>query len=193
MSQGWITSTFFHPAIARLSDEQYDALVEQAKRKRGDAAWVLPLGAGVAALVGWLGFSALLIRIVRQVAAPGGPLTQIVTDPATGASRVVTVWPGVPGTGQWWGGSVVVALLLALAAAALCRHALITRSVRSLVNRGGCPFCEFSLVGLKVDVDNAVVCPECGERVFLHEHRIKREDVELFRAPIGAGPRGAHR
>ncbi len=192
MSSSWLTSTFFHPAIARLSDGQYDALVAQAKYKRGDAAWVLPLGAGVGMALGWLGLSAVLMRIVRQVAAPAGPLTQIVTDPATGASRLVTVWPGVAGTGPWWGASVVVAVLLGLAAAAACRFALISGSVRTLVNKAGCPFCEFSLTGLKIDADNGVVCPECGGRVLLHEHRIKREDVELFCAPVGAGPRGAH-
>jgi len=166
------SSLFSVPELAEYSDEEFDRLVWQAKLRRGDAVWVVPMAAGLLAAAAWMGFGALLTYGLKSA----------------GSGLV-----GAPFK-YWLLGNAFVALLTAIAAGACVRWVMIVRSVRRIINRAGCPFCEFSLVGLKVQ-HGWVRCPECGQRVYLHEHKLTPEDLVTEaqkRAPLeGAGPMGA--
>jgi hypothetical protein len=201
---GWFKGLFFHPAIARLSDDQFDHYAQQARARRGDAIWVVPLALGVLAAGAWLLLAGVLIEFVQSAGTLPAPAPQLQVVPGTPgpaqlfggpATQVALVTPVSGAVRAWWGTNVVVALLIAAAVVALAYYALLLASIRALANRGGCPYCEFSLAGLAIGPDNAVTCPECGQRVYLHEHRIKREDIETGAlAPLpGPGPRGAYR
>ncbi len=89
----------------------------------------------------------------------------------------------------------VVAGTVFLAAFFGLRWTMIVRSIHNILNKAGCPFCDFSLVGLKIEMGK-VRCPECGGDVYLHEHRLNPDDLipdSHRNAPIpGAGPRGAY-
>lgn len=162
----------FHPSeLEKVSEEEYQRLVWQARYRRGDAIWVMPLGAGLAAAGVWIGFAWLLTWGFRVLA--GGQMISA-------------------GLKQWWGVNIIVACLFFVAAAMLTRWSMILTSIRIMLNRAACPFCDFSLVGLPI-ANGAVKCPECGETVFLHEHRIHEADIELHRPVPGAGERGAYR
>lgn len=61
-----------------------------------------------------------------------------------------------------------IPLTLTLAAgfltALLARDRLLRRRVRKLIrDRGGCPHCGYRLLGVPVDAELCVVCPECGK------------------------------
>lgn len=62
--------------------------------------------------------------------------------------------------------SVPLTLTLAAGflAAMLVRDRLLRRRVRKLIrDRGGCPHCGYRLLGVPVDAELRVVCPECGK------------------------------
>ncbi len=172
-----LLNDFLPPEIQRLSSDSYDRLHWQAKQRRGDAAWLVPMAIGFGAGVGWM-FIASFMRTIVLAASKSSPM------PLTGPLSNGASWVAL---------NLVVAGLLTLAISVLVRHMMIMRSIRLLLNRAGCPYCDFSLYGLPISPTNSVVCPECGSEVFLHEHRIQREDVEPPKAFGGAGPRGAYR
>lgn len=91
-----------------------------------------------------------------------------------------------PSLREWAVGNLLVGVLISVAVAVAVRWYLLVRSIKRLINRAGCPFCEFSLVGLRIE-HGWVRCPECGQRVYLHEHRLSEEDIltdEERRKPI---------
>lgn len=161
------------PDLSKYSDEEYERLVWQAKARRGDALWVIPTGAGVLAAAVWVALAVLMqmgiMRMGPTVAAPSIMKFGLI--------------------------NAVVALAIAFALGGLVRWIMIVRSIRRIVNKAGCPYCEFSLVGLPVKL-GWVRCPECGQRVYLHEHRLTEEDLipegGWYRPIEGAGPRGAY-
>lgn len=141
-----------YPEFDGYSDEQCRKLLLQARLRRGDAAWVLPLVAAAAAAGFWLFVAAGLVHA----------LAALLGITIVGGNFLLAV-------------AVLVAPVFAAAFVGV-RRAMLVRSVRRLVNRAACPFCEFSLVGLPVRV-NTVRCPECGEKVRLSEHGIRHEDL----------------
>lgn len=164
------------PEVEKYSDEQYERLIIQARIRRGDAIWVLPLAAGIVAAGAWTGASALMAMVLSKSFSPAALASHI-------------------GNFRWIGLNAAVMITLFLAAAVGLRWLMIVRSIRNILNRAGCPFCDFSLVGLKVE-HGRVKCPECGSDVFLHEHRLNADDLipeSQRHAPLpGAGPLGAY-
>lgn len=164
------------PDADKYSDEQYERLVIQARLRRGDAIWVLPLAAGILAAGAWIGVPVLLGYVLNQ-------------------SLAGKVAPMNFGNYSWLALNGVVMVTLFLAASIGVRWMMIVRSIRNIVNKAGCPFCEFSLVGLSVTMGK-VKCPECGSDVFLHEHRLTVDDLipeSQKNAPLaGPGPMGAY-
>jgi ssDNA-binding Zn-finger/Zn-ribbon topoisomerase 1 len=152
------------PQLAAVSAERRQHLIEMAKIRRGEAIWLLPLA--FAAPAGFIMCAALL----SLTAATMGPA------PAGGGFSLF---------------SVAMALLLGALPAfitvfALVRRVMIIRSLRLMLNRTACPYCEFELRGLPLDGET-VRCPECGERSTLHELRVSRTEMqtENQRAPSG--------
>lgn len=173
-------------------DEQVRKLVRQAKFRRGDALWVMPLLAGLAAAAAWgvIGWGIIeMVMFYRQSAANAGNTTGLPT-PAVPLPPMIV--PIVVGCG----------ILAFVAAAVIARYSMVVRSVRFLVNKAGCPYCRFSLVGLTPSAKGGtgakpiVRCPECGQLVSLFDHGIVPQDLvperERYRAYDGAGPMGAY-
>lgn len=169
------------PELDGCTDAECERMVVRAHMRRGDAAWVLPLlvGAGAGVAVVW---GAVILGTILATARSGG-------NPPTHNAEV-TIW--------------AVALTLGLGVLGvlyvLVQRRMIIATLRDLANRAGCPYCEFSLVGL-TPKNNAVKCPECGELVVLHDHGIAREDLlgntlgaraALRAKKHGAGPLGAY-
>ncbi len=183
----FLSSIFQIPELSSYSDDEYDKLVRQAKLRRGDAIWVIPGLAGALAGIAWISVGiAVMVAIKASNAAAAAAVSAAGGIPAAS-----------PSLREWAVGNLLVGVLIAVAAAVAVRWYLLVRSIKRLINRAGCPFCEFSLVGLRVE-HGWVRCPECGQRVYLHEHRLSEEDIltdEQKRAPIkglGAGPMGAY-
>lgn len=65
-----------------------------------------------------------------------------------------------------WGVLFVVGTGLALLGGLVLRDRILRLRVRQLIRRcGSCPNCHYSLLGMRVAGDHAIVCPECGTRV----------------------------
>ena len=144
-----------YPEFDGYTDEQCRKLVLQARLRRGDAAWVMPLLAALGLMIAWtvVGGGVLVLAAHaagRSLPTPSSFMTPILVFQVPGFI-VAYVW---------------------------VRRVMLVRSIRRMVNRAVCPFCEFSLRGLPVKV-NAVVCPECGQRVQLSAHGIRKEDLDL--------------
>lgn len=162
-----------------LTDAECERLVVRAKLRRGDAAWVLPLAAGVVAGAVVCAVGVVVGGLVVAARSPMGLVS--------GEAKTLI-----------WAASLAGAVAVLTLVFAVVQRWLLLGTLRDLANRAGCPFCEFSLVGL-TPVRGAVKCPECGEVVLLHEHRIQPEDL-LGRTPgarrggkvLGAGPLGAY-
>ena len=183
----FLSSIFHIPELSSYSDDEYDKLVRQAKLRRGDAIWVIPGLAGALAGIAWIGIGiAVMLAIKASNAAAAAAMSA--------AGGIPAASPSLRG---WAVGNLLVGVLISVAVAVAVRWYLLVRSIKRLINRAGCPFCEFSLVGLRVE-HGWVRCPECGQRVYLHEHRLSEEDIltdEQKRKPIaglGAGPMGAY-
>lgn len=175
------------PELSSYSDDEYDKLVRQAKLRRGDAIWVLPGLAGILVGMAWIGVGIGVMLAIKASNAAAAVA-------AAGVGGIPAATPSMRGLAI---GNLLVGVLIAVAVAVAVRWFLLVRSIKRLINRAGCPFCEFSLVGLRVE-HGWVRCPECGQRVYLHEHRLSEEDIltdEERRKPIkglGAGPMGAY-
>lgn len=158
-----------YPEFDGYTDEQCRKLLLQARLRRGDAAWVLPLLAAIGFAAAW---SVVALGLVRIAAALLG---LALTRQSTLLAMFMIVTPALVVVYSW------------------VRRGMLVRSVRRLMNGAACPFCEFSLVGLPVKI-NTVRCPECGEKVRLTEHGIRQEDLRagLPYPPASAGE-GARR
>lgn len=144
-----------YPEFDGYSDEQCRKLVLQARLRRGDAAWVMPLLAAIGLMAAWTIFGGALLVLLASMAGRNLP------SPAAFLTPIFLF--EIPG--------FIVAYVWV-------RRLMLVRSIRRMVNRAVCPFCEFSLVGLPVKI-NAVICPECGQKVQLTAHGIRREDLEV--------------
>ena len=167
---------FSVPELGNYSEEEYERLVWQAKLRRGDAIWVIPAFVGVLAAAVWIGIGvAFALGMKASGSAPSGAALRV-----------------------WGLANIFVAILIGVAIGTAVRWMLLVRSIRRLINKAGCPFCEFSLVGLRIE-HGWVRCPECGQRVYLHEHRLSPDDLvpEHERnkplPALGAGEMGAYR
>lgn len=143
-----------YPEFDGYSDEQCRKLLLQARLRRGDAAWVLPLLASIV-LVGF--WSIVALGVIRALATLLG----------------ITV-----GGGNLWAALLLFVVPAFIVSFVWLRRTMLVRSVRRLVNRAACPYCEFSLVGLPVRT-NAVRCPECGQVVILSQNGLSPEDVRI--------------
>src|SRR5690606_2252263 len=133
-------------------------LMCQAKARRGDAMWIVPLGA-VGLLLLALGAGATLAGFVISGVRSGSP--GFWGDPAVEAVYAWALIIAGPGAVITW---IVV------------RRELIMRSVLRHLVKARCPYCTFNLAGLKVDF-GAVVCPECGERIVLADEGLTPDDL----------------
>lgn len=142
------------------SDEECERMVVQAHARRGDAMWVIP-GACVLAmlvLVAPLVFvvARLAARTVRSMLGTGGRVDPVAEVVGTTAVAIVLVASAV----VWVG----------------ARRVLLMRSVLNHLEKAQCPYCRFSLRGLRAEL-GAVVCPECGQRIVLADEGIFKEDL----------------
>ena len=64
----FITAYFKIPEIDKYSEEEFEHLVRQAKLRRGDAVWVIPMGVGLLAVGAWIGVSVLLTMGIATAA-----------------------------------------------------------------------------------------------------------------------------
>lgn len=173
----------------KYSDVECLGLVVQARVRRGDAAWVVPLGLAlsIGLVVGAFGYMASLVVLT----AAGGGKAPVAGASAT-TSPVMTGGMGVPaGTGTLAAGApanidaltkvlmtgvFAVVIATVIVAFILIQREMLVRTMRKIIARALCPFCEFSLVGL-IARSGRVCCPECGEEVVLSEHRISEDDL----------------
>lgn len=182
------------------SEVERRQLVYKALVKRGDAAWIVPLLAAVAATALWV-FVGMAVARVATIASRGGRgrsgggrrrrgRAAAATNPAnptasTGGNSapagviVVTTPPAAPPPTILrplrtlvWG----LGLIVFLAAFVTTRRVLVVRTIKRLLNRTGCPFCEFNLIGLRPQ-GTYITCPECGERFDLLQHGMKPDDL----------------
>ncbi|GEM_PF-1340960 len=172
------------PEMRSKSPAHQRRLLWQATNRRGDAIWVVPMlvAAGVAVVWAGMGFGAVRMIVAYQVAR----------SPTGRADLPMNIIRLLAGAG----------VLLFIATWVLMYRMMVMRSLMFLLNRAGCPYCHFSLVGLKpeslggVGAKPMIRCPECGEMVSLFDHGILPDDLLTDRqrsTPLpGAGPMGAY-
>lgn len=72
--------------------------------------------------------------------------------------------------------AIAAALVWSIAVALLVRDWVLIRAIRYRIRGGRCPECRFSLLGLPIH-DGAIVCPECGTDMTLHELGLTPRDL----------------
>lgn len=175
----------------KYSDIECQGLVVQAQGRRGDAAWVVPLGLAlsIGLVVGAFGYMASLVALT---AAGGGRAPVAGATAGASASQAVSGGVGVPAstatvtsgapvnvdalTKVLMTGVFAAVIATVIVAFILIQREMLVRTMRKIIARALCPFCEFSLVGL-IARSGRVCCPECGEEVVLSEHRISEDDL----------------
>ncbi|MGE3107037.1 MAG: hypothetical protein AB7G11_08040 [Phycisphaerales bacterium] len=161
-----------------IDDLELEHLIHQAKQRRDDALWLIPLiivvFVWITALlpIGWLLFVTLrgAARAIRGP-VPAAPPSGFDPDSFAGALAIsLTVVVGVASTAAAW---------------IWIRRWLIIRSIRLLRHKTGCPYCGFDLRGLKIVDSRLVRCPECGELINFGEFGLSKADlaVEPTRPP----------
>ncbi len=169
------SAIFAIPELEKYSDDEFAVLMRKARLRRGDALWVVPVFWGIVGAVVWVGVTAVMTFGLRS----------------TGLSLAGN------GMARWLMLNVFVGALVAVAVGAAARWWMLVRSIRRLLNKAGCPYCEFSMVGLRVK-QGWVRCPECGQRVYIHDLHLTEEDLmtdaERYAPPpeVGAGEMGAY-
>lgn len=173
------------PGLTSLSEIEVEHLVELAKGRREDALWILPLGWNVLLWIAVMGPLIWLTLILQGAGGTGG-------GSAAGGSASLT------GSAAWTVSPLVAKIMISLATCAMVvvsavvwiwiRRRLIIRSIRFLLNKSACPYCDFDLRGLRVADNAVVVCPECGEIVLLKEHGMTRRDLSLEEAFVPPPP-----
>lgn len=150
-----------YPELSEYSDEECEQMMLQARARRADAMWFLPL--------------MLIVGMVVVVAVTAGVTAWLVHRARVNAGSTISFWsdPDVRVVISW---AVVVVGPTAGGIWFFTRRELIMRSVLNHLTRASCPYCRFSLAGLRVE-KGAVRCPECGQRIVLAEEGIKPEDL----------------
>lgn len=172
------------PEMRSKTPAQQRRLLWQASNRRGDALWVLPMLLACAVAVVWAGMGYGAVRMIVAY--------QVARSPTARADLPMNIIRLIAGTG----------VLLFIATWVLMHRVMVMRSLMFLLNRAGCPYCHFSLVGLKpeslggVGAKPMIRCPECGEMVSLFDHGILPDDLltdRERRTPLpGAGPMGSY-
>jgi hypothetical protein len=143
------------PELDRFDDESCERYVRQAMQvalKRRVHRHLLEVGIGALVFLGLLTLGLLMFRAV------GAPLM----TPGIGSIILLVYY------------SVLVAV--PIVASLMARDWWLRRAVALRLRSARCPKCEYSLLGLPVQRD-AVLCPECGERVDLESHGLTIDDV----------------
>lgn len=139
------------PELDRFGDEQCRRFVRWARSKVRFRIVLLPVAAGVAWLMG--------VHFVASLVVP-----------------METVSRGE----KWIQTTLVVLVLVAVGASIvvghLVRDAILIHAIRTRIRSGRCPECGFSLLGLPI-ADGAIVCPECGSQMTLHELGLEPRDL----------------
>ena len=167
------------PELEGFEDFEIEHLVEQARGRREDALWVLPL-ATIAAM--WLFVMMPVILLARTFLQPR-PVAAVQGAAAAtgggGASVTKTLEYG-PFIAF---GVIAITVILLLAATVFVwiwqRRLLIVRSIRRITNKASCPFCDFNLRGLPVTDNRLVRCPECGESIILEDLGLTKRDLMI--------------
>ncbi len=154
-----------------LDDLELEHLVFQAKDRRDDAVWILPLLAVIGAWVLVMGpvLSLVWMLLGSMTATGGGGAggTSGGFDPTSLAGVLAIGLVCAIGIGL----SVVVWVWV--------RRWLIIRSMRHIIRKASCPYCGFDLRGLPVTDYRLVRCPECGESINLADHGLTKRDLSL--------------
>jgi len=159
-----------YPEFDRLSELECRALAIRARVERGDAAWFIPLAAGLLLALVSAAFGYMIALLVLTAAGAGGGKGRAPVAGSTAAANMRPLELAL------LGGVALLGLAVFGAVFVIVRRQLILRTMRRLIARALCPFCEFSLVGL-MPSQGRVRCPECGEVVVLAEHRIHEDDL----------------
>lgn len=72
--------------------------------------------------------------------------------------------------------AIAAALVWSIAVALLVRDRVLIHAIRDRIRGGRCPECRFNLLGLPIH-DGAIVCPECGTDMTLHELGLTPRDL----------------
>jgi DNA-directed RNA polymerase subunit RPC12/RpoP len=147
--------------LGEYSDEECEQMMLEARARRADAMWFVPL--------------VLIVAMVVVVAVTGAVTAWLVHRARVNAGSTLAFWsdPDVRVIFSW---AVVVVGPPAVAIWFFTRRELIMRSVLNHLTRASCPYCRFSLAGLPIE-KGAVRCPECGQRIVLAEEGIKPDDL----------------
>ena len=152
--------------LESASDHEYERLRARASARAGDSATVFAWCAGIGLAIVWAGGGVAMAAVVAGLTRPAGAAVV----PADNFGRV-------------WSVNVAFALVAGFVAARLVFEWRLSKAMHRLQNKAGCPYCEFSLVGLKPEL-GAVTCPECGQMVVLAEHHIAPDALFV----PGSGP-----
>lgn len=152
-----------------FDDIELEHLIFQAKLRRDDAIWILPLVSVIALWIFVFGpIASLAFILARSVATP------MATGNAPGSPSTLSVGELIA--------IVLVAvfgLLATIAAWIIIRRWLIIRSIRHIMSKASCPYCSFDLRGLPVAEQTLVRCPECGELIVLSDFGLSKRDLAL--------------
>lgn len=156
------TAHYRTPEFDDLDDLELEHLVFQAKMRREDAIWILPLLAVIAA---WI---------------------VVLTPVASALWLFLSAASGATGFDPWsFAGASAIAFVSALAFSLsivvwiAVRRLLILRSMRRIRGKASCPYCAFDLRGLPVADYRLVRCPECGELLNLIDLGLTKRDLAL--------------
>jgi hypothetical protein len=164
--------------LEHLTDAEFERYCMRADTRRGDLIWLVPysIGFGVAICFVAIGLG------LAWLLAKGAPVNWL---------RIGVL-------------NILLGIMLTLIVGSVIRYRLTLKTVRQLLNKAACPFCEFSLFGLRCESSRElgiagsdhVTCPECGERFSLSDHGLSATDlINPFAPPppvASAGPLGAY-
>ncbi len=137
--------------LDEFEDDRCERFVRWARSKIRLRIFLLPIGAGCV----W----AVLVIVITSVVF-GAVLSSL----PFGLFRVLAML------------FFAVALAWSFGVAFLVRDSLLIRAIRDRIRGGRCPECRFSLLGLPIH-DGAIVCPECGTGMTLHELGLTPRDL----------------
>ena len=174
---GMFAQLFRTGDLESTSDNEYERLRARASARNGDGAALAAASAAVGAALAW-GFGGILIAWM---------VTALSSQPGNSGGGAPTI------AGRVWTLNILFALLAGFLAMRLTYEWRLAKAMRRVQNKAGCPYCEFSLVGLKAEM-GAVTCPECGQLVVLAEHHIPPDALYTQHSgpPVSdAGPLGS--
>ena len=121
-----------------------------------------PLAAIALAFGPWEYFSLFVLAMAMVALTAAGVAAWIRHQARVNAGSIMTYWED-PDTRVIFSWAVVVAGPVAVAIWVMARRELMMRSVLNHLVKAKCPYCLFSLAGLRIEM-GAVTCPECSHR-----------------------------